>query len=264
MILMHPATRPVGELLREWRQRRRRSQMDLALDAEVSTRHLSFVETGRARPSREMVLLLAEMLEVPLRERNALLQAAGFAPVYPQHSLADPELAAARGAVEMILAAHDPYPALAVDRHWNLVAANAATTRLLGGVVAPHLLAPPANVLRASLHPEGLAPHIANLPVWRGHILARLRQQVAATADATLMELAAELAGYPGGSEHPGPGESGLVVPLLLRMGETMLSLFGTVTVFGTPMDITLAELAVEQFYPADAGTAAALRRLAA
>jgi transcriptional regulator with XRE-family HTH domain len=263
MILMHSATRPVGELLREWRQRRRRSQMDLALDADVSTRHLSFVETGRARPSREMVLLLAELLEVPLRERNALLQAAGFAAVYPQHSLADPEMAAARQAVDAILAAHDPYPALAVDRHWTLVAANAATQRLMGGVVAPHLLAAPANVLRASLHPEGLAPHIANLPVWRGHVLARLRQQIAATADAGLVELARELAGYPGGVEHPGPGESGLVVPLVLRVGEAVLRLFGTVTVFGTPVDITLAELAVEQFYPADAASAEALRRMA-
>lgn len=261
---MHATTRPVGELLREWRQRRRRSQMDLALDAEVSTRHLSFVETGRARPSREMVLLLADLLEVPLRERNALLQAAGFAPMYPQHSLSDPEMAAARQAVDAILAAHDPYPALAVDRHWNLVAANTATQRLLGEAVAPHLLAPPANVLRASLHPEGLAPHIANLAVWRGHILARLRAQIAATADATLVDLARELAAYPGGAEHPGPADSGLVVPLVLRMGEETLSLFGTVTVFGTPVDITLAELAVEQFYPADAATADALRRLAA
>ncbi len=263
MILMHPTTRPVGDLLREWRQRRRLSQLALALDGEISTKHLSFLETGRSRPSRDMVLHLAELLDVPLRERNALLQAAGFAPAYPQHALTDPEMTAAREAVQAVLNAHNPYPALAVDRHWTLVAANAATQRLLANTVAPALLVPPVNVLRASLHPQGLAPHIANLPVWRGHILARLRQQVAATADPALIDLAAELAAYPGGTEHPSPGEAGLVVPLQLRLGDAVLSLFGTVTVFGTPVDITLAELAVEQFYPADPATAEALRRLA-
>ena len=246
MVLMNPATRPVGDLLREWRQRRRRSQLDLALDAEISTRHLSFVETGRARPSRDMLLHLATLLDIPLRERNALLLAGGFAPAYPEHTLAAPEMAAARQAVDAILAAHDPYPALAVDRHWTIVAANAATHRLLAGSVAPHLLAAPANALRASLHPDGLAPHIANLPAWRGHILARLRQQIAATADAALTALAAELTAYPGGITHPDPADSGLVVPLQLRLGDTTLSMFGTVTVFGTPVDITLAELAIE------------------
>jgi transcriptional regulator with XRE-family HTH domain len=260
MILMHPATRPVGDLLREWRQHRRLSQMALALDAEISTKHLSFLETGRSRPSREMVLHLADLLDIPLRERNALLQAAGFAAIYPQHALSDPEMAAARQAVEAVLAAHDPYPALAIDRHWTLLAANQATQRLLSAAVAPSLLAPPVNVLRASLHPDGLAPAIANLPVWRGHILARLRQQIAATADPVLTSLAAELAAYPGGTEHPAPNEAGLVIPLQLRHGDTVLSLFGTTTVFGTPVDITLAELAVEAFYPADAATAQALR----
>jgi transcriptional regulator with XRE-family HTH domain len=261
MILMHATTRPVGDLLREWRQRRRLSQMALALDAEVSTKHLSFLETGRAKPSRDMVLHLAELLEVPLRARNALLQAAGFAAVFREHALSAPEMAAARAAVDAVLAAHDPYPALAVDRHWTLLAANRATQRLLGALVAPHLREGAANVLRASLHPEGLAPHIANLPVWRGHILARLRQQVAATADPRLIALAAELAAYPGGIEHPAPGEAGLVIPLRLRLGGVELSLFGTVTVFGTPVDITLAELAVEAFYPADDATQKYLRQ---
>jgi transcriptional regulator with XRE-family HTH domain len=262
MILMHPASRPVGDLLREWRQRRRLSQLALALDADISTKHLSFLETGRSRPSREMLLHLAELLGIPLRERNALLQAGGFAAVYPQHALSDPPMQAARIAVEAVLAAHDPYPALAVDRHWTLVAANQATQRLLAASVSPALLAPPVNVLRASLHPEGLARAIANLPAWRGHILARLRQQIAATADPVLIELAAELAAYPGGVEHPAPGDAGLVLPLRLRHGDTILSLFGTVTVFGTPVDITLAELAIEAFYPADAATEAALRAL--
>jgi transcriptional regulator with XRE-family HTH domain len=262
MILMSPQTRPVGDLLREWRQHRRLSQLALALDAGISTKHLSFLETGRSRPSRDMLLHLADLLGVPLRERNALLQAAGFAALYPQHALTDPEMQGARQAMDAILAAHDPYPALAVDRHWTLVSANRATQRLLAATIAPALLEPPANVLRASLHPDGLAPHIVNLPVWRGHILARLRQQIAATADPVLAELARELGGYPGGSDHPSPTDSGLVIPLQLRLGEQVLSLFGTITVFGTPVDITLAELALEAFYPADEATAAMLRSM--
>lgn len=260
MILMHPQTRPIGDLLREWRQQRRLSQLALSLDAGISTKHLSFLETGRSRPSREMLLHLADLLGVPLRERNTLLQAAGFAALYPQHALSDPEMQAARQAMETILAAHDPYPALAVDRHWTLVSANQATQRLLAATMAPALLTPPVNVLRASLHPDGLAPHIVNLSVWRGHILARLRQQIAATADPVLSDLLQELAAYPGGTDHPAPTESGLVIPLQLRLGDQVLSLFGTVTVFGTPVDITLAELALEAFYPADEATAKALR----
>ncbi len=263
MILMHHLTRPVGDMLREWRQHRRLSQLALALDADISTKHLSFLETGRSRPSRAMVLHLAELLDVPLRARNALLQAAGFVALYPEHALASPEMTAARAAVDAVLSAHDPYPALAVDRHWNLVMANTAAGRLLSTAVAPALRGPPMNVLRASLHPEGLAPLIVNLPVWRGHILARLRQQIAASADRVLMALASELAAYPGGIDHPAPHDSGLVIPLQLRRGDTILSMFGTVTVFGTPVDITLAELAVEAFYPADPATAAVLRAMA-
>lgn len=260
---MNGTTRPVGELLREWRQRRRMSQMDLALEADISTRHLSFLETGRSAPSREMILRLAEQLDIPLRERNALLHAAGFAPVYPQRPLADPALAPARRAVELVLKGHEPYPALAVDRHWSLVAANRAVAPLLAGV-APGLLAPPVNVLRLSLHPDGLAPRIANLAQWRAHLLARLRQQIDATADAKLAALLAELKGYeaPDGEEDREAQDfAGVVVPLRLRAGADLLNLFSTTTVFGTPVDITLSELALETFFPADAATAEALRK---
>ncbi|MDJ0387829.1 helix-turn-helix transcriptional regulator [Roseomonas sp. E05] len=258
----------IGALLRGWRQRRRRSQLDLALDAEISQRHLSFVESGRAAPSREMVLRLAEQLEVPLRERNALLLAAGFAPAFAERPLDHPAMAAAREAVERILQAHAPQPALAVDRHWHLVAANAAVAPLLEGVAEAALLAPPVNVLRLSLHPRGLAPRIANLAEWRAHLLERLRRQVAASADPALAALLAELAaleapeaGVGVAGEHPA---AGLAVPLELESRAGRLSLLSTTTVFGTPVEVTLSELAIEAFYPADAATAGRLRRLSA
>ena len=253
---------PVGALLRAWRQRRRRSQLDLALDAEISQRHLSFVESGRAAPSRAMVLRLAAQLEVPLREQNALLLAAGFAPPHAERPLDDPGMAAARAAVELILQAQVPNPALAVDRHWHLVAANAAVAPLLAGVAA-WLLAPPVNVMRLALHPVGLAPRIANLADWRAHLLERLRRQVAASADPVLAALLAELAALEapdggGGAHRPG----GILVPLELETAEGRLSLISTTTVFGTPAEVTLSELAIESFYPADAATAGRLRRL--
>src|SRR5512134_3657524 len=191
------APQPFGAHLRHWRQHRRLSQLDLAQEAEISTRHLSFVETGRSVPSREMVLRLAERLDVPLRERNAMLTAAGYAPMYRERPLDDPALSAARRAVDLVLKGHEPYPALAVDRHWNLLAHNRAVAPFLAGA-SPVLLAPPVNVLRLSLHPEGLAPRIANLAQWRAHLLARLHQQVAASADRTLAALLEELAGYAG------------------------------------------------------------------
>jgi transcriptional regulator with XRE-family HTH domain len=258
---------PIGGLLREWRQRRRLSQLDLALEADISTRHLSFLETGRSQPSRDMVLHLADRLEVPLRERNLLLVAAGFAPVFPERKLDDPALAAARKAVDLLLAGHEPYPALAVDRHWTLLAANAAIGRLIGSA-APALLQPPVNVLRLSLHPDGLAPAIVNYAEWRAHILDRLHRQVDATADPVLVELMAELAGYPapGGGQAKtalNPDYAGVVVPLQLATADGTLSLFSTTTVFGTPVDVTLSELALETFFPADAATAETLRRLA-
>lgn len=256
--------RPVGDLLREWRQRRRLSQLDLACDAEISTRHLSFVETGRAAPSRDMVLHLAQQLEVPLRERNTLLLAAGYAPVFPERPLADPALQAAREAVERVLEAHMPYPALALDRGWTMLAANTAVAPLLGGA-DPTLLAPPVNVLRLSLHPAGLAPRIRNLPEWRAHLLERLRHQAALTADPALASLLAELRGYPAPSEMGAADHAAIAVPLRLAVeGHGTLSFLSTTTVFGTPVDVTLSELFVEAFLPADAATADALRSLAA
>ncbi|WP_114470443.1 helix-turn-helix domain-containing protein [Pseudorhodoferax soli] len=267
--LRQPGARdPFGLHLRHWRQHRRMSQLDLANEAEISTRHLSYVETGRATPSREMVLRLAERLEVPLRERNALLVAAGFAPMYRQRGLDDPALAAARRAVDLVLKGHEPYPALAVDRHWHLVAANAIVPLLMAGA-APELLQPPVNVLRLSLHPQGLASRIANLAQWRAHLLERLQQQIAATGDAVLQALHDELAAYPvGDAGHvatAGGGElSSVVVPFQLRTEAGILSFISTTTIFGTPVDVTLQELAVESFFPADAATAQALARLAA
>lgn len=262
---MKHSARPVGDLLREWRQRRRLSQLDLATDAEISTRHISFLETGRARPSREMVLRLSEQLDVPLRERNALLVAAGFAPVFAERSLADPALRAAREAMDLVLAGHEPYPALALDRHWTMVAANAAVPPLVAGVAA-ELLRPPVNVLRLSLHPDGLAPRIANLAEWRAHLLARLRRQIELTADPALDDLLAELRRYPGPAQrHPaGFDDTAIVVPLRLTTAAGLLNLFSTTSVFGTPVDITVSELALETFFPADAASAEMLRLLAA
>lgn len=254
----------VGDLLRDWRQRRRLSQLALAGAAGISARHLSFLETGRARPSRGMLLRLAERLEVPLREQNLLLAAAGFAARFPERRLDDPAMAGARRAVERLLAAHAPFPALAIDRHWRLLAHNEAVPPLLAGAAA-HLLAPPVNVLRLSLHPEGLAPMIENLAEWRAHLLERLRRQIEATVDATLLALFEELRRLP----EPAPGRpyreqhAGLLVPLRLRSPLGTLSLLSTTTLFGTPQEVTLAELAIESFFPADAATAEALRRLA-
>jgi transcriptional regulator with XRE-family HTH domain len=268
MMLAMPAPRPVGALLRDWRQRRRLSQLDLALEADVSARHVSFLETGRARPSREMLLRLAERLDVPLRERNALLVAGGYAPVYPERSLDDPALKVARQAVELVLTGHEPYPALAVDRHWTLVAANRALAPLLEGVGA-ELLQPPVNVLRVSLHPAGLAPRIANWAQWRTHVLERLRLQVELSADPTLANLLKELRGYPApaGRSEAGPRrdlyEAGVVVPLRLQTEHGLLAFFSTTTIFGTPVDVTLAELAIEAFFPADPVTAETLQRVA-
>ncbi len=249
----------VGPLLRDWRRRRRISQFDLALEAGVSARHLSFVETGRARPSADMVLHLAEQLEVPLRERNRLLLAAGHAPVFEERGLDDPEMAAVRDAVQLVLDAHDPYPALAVDHGWALVAHNRGAAMLLEGL-PEDLLAPPLNVLRASLHPEGLAPRIANLGQWRAHVLARLDRQIATTGDPALRTLRGELAGYPAPDGAAGPPSGEVVVPLRLRLGGTELRFLSTVTTFGTPADITVEELSIEAFLPADAATAEALR----
>jgi transcriptional regulator with XRE-family HTH domain len=259
------APQPFGEHLREWRQRRRMSQLDLANEAEISTRHLSFVETGRSTPSREMVLRLAERLDVPLRERNAMLVAAGFAPMYRERPLSDPALASARKAVELILKSHEPYPALAVDRHWNLLAGNAMLPHLMEGVDASLLQGQP-NVLRLSLHPLGLAPKIVNLGQWRHHLFERLRQQVHATGDAVLQALLEELQSYPepeGAHDAHLDGELlGVAMPFQFRTQFGVLSFISTTTVFGTPVDVTLQELALETFFPADETTGEALRAL--
>ena len=252
-------SKPIGDQLRMWRQRRRLSQLELACDADISARHVSFLETGRSQPSREMLLRLAERLAIPLRDRNPLLLSAGFAPVYSERRLDDPVLQQARKAMELVLAGHEPYPALAIDRHWSLVSANAAVAPLLSGV-APRLLEPPMNVLRIGLHPEGLAARVENFGEWRTHLLARLRHQIDATADPVLVELLAELESYPVAvtADHGTQGDDygGVVVPLRLRTDQGVLSFFSTTTVFGTPLDITLAELAIESMFPADPQTA--------
>jgi transcriptional regulator with XRE-family HTH domain len=259
------ATRPVGDHLREWRQRRRMSQMDLAMEADISTRHLSFVETGRSAPSREMILNLAEQLDIPLRERNVLLVAAGFAPIFPERGLDDPGLASARKAIDIVLAGHEPYPAVALDRHWNLVAHNRAIAPFLEGCDAA-LLTPPINMLRLSLHPGGIAPRIDNLGEVRGHLMARLKRQIELTADPVLEGLLKEISGFPVpfSQPHPKKGREAeeLFVPIRLKTSGGLLTLISATTVFGTPIDVTLAELAIETFLPADAATAEALRRM--
>jgi transcriptional regulator with XRE-family HTH domain len=251
---------PVGGHIRQWRERRRRSQLDLAYSAEISPRHLSFVETGRSRPSREMILLLAEELEIPVRERNVLLVAGGYAPIFQERPLTDPALAAARTAIDLVLAAYRPYPAFALDRHWNVSASNQALPQLYEGV-DPSLLAGPINVVRLSLHPQGLTPRIENLAEWRAHILHRLRKQIDLTADAGLVELEREVAAYPAPRESTAAAD-GIVVPLRIRVGDDVLSFFTTTMVFGTPLDITLSELAIESFFPADDRTIEAVRNL--
>jgi transcriptional regulator with XRE-family HTH domain len=262
-----PTPQAFGDQLRHWRQHRRLSQLDLAGAADISTRHLSYVETGRSSPSREMVLRLSERLDIPLRERNGLLVAAGYAPMYRERALDDPALAAARQAVALILKSHEPWPALALDRHWNIVAHNRMVPLLLAGA-DPALLQGPVNVLRLSLHPQGLAPRIANLAQWRHHLLERLRQQIAATADPALVALREELLAYPvcegAGELHLDGEHLGVLMPFRFSTPNGVLSFISTTTIFGTPVDVTLQELAMETFFPADEATAQALRDLAA
>jgi transcriptional regulator with XRE-family HTH domain len=251
----------VGPLLRDWRRRRRMSQFELALEAGVSARHVSFVETGRSRPSRRMVLQLAEQLDVPLRDRNQLLLAAGYAPAYGQRGLDEAEMGPVRETLELVLRGHEPYPAAVVDRHWGIVTANRPFALLAEGA-APELLAPPANVLRLALHPDGIAGRIVNLPQLRATLLQWLARQAVATGDPALHE---ELSGLPGG--RPAPTEvpsDEIAIPLRIRSGDGVLSLISTHTTFSRATDITVAELAIESFYPTDAATAEALRRASA
>jgi len=268
---LHPGrptgTDPFGAHLRYWRQRRRLSQLELAAQAELSTRHLSYVETGRASPGRDVVLRLADRLDVPLRERNTLLVAAGYAPMYQQRRLDDPSMAVPRRAIEVLPKAHEPCPALASDGTWAMGAAKAMVPLFLAGV-DQGLLAGAVNVLRLSLHPKGLAPRIANLRQWRQHLLERLQHEIAITGDQVLIDLHQELSSYPVSEDsrpsaaHSTPDLAGLVVPVQIVTEAGILSFISTTTVFGTPVDVTLQELAIESFFPADEGTAGALRQL--
>jgi len=252
-----------GALLREWRQRRKLSQLELALRSAVSARHLSFIETGRAQPSREMILHLAERLDVPLRDRNRLLLAAGFAPVYGERSLDETEMAPVREALERFLAAHEPYPAVVVDRHWNVVASNRGVA-YVNRDVAPELRMPPVNALRIALHPNGLAPRISNLADWSSFLLAHVRREIQATGDPELEALYEELLAYPGVATEEdraeGATSSEIMLRHELRLDDTDLSLFCTFTTFGSARDLTLAELTIVAFYPANAQTVEALR----
>jgi transcriptional regulator with XRE-family HTH domain len=258
------ATATVGAMLRDWREDRRRSQMDLALDVGVSTRHLSFVETGKSKPSPELVLALAENLDVPLRERNAMLLAAGYAPQYQQTSLDDEAMVGVREALSTLIAAHDPYPAVVVDRWWNVVMANDGSMALLGDV-ADHLLAPPINAYRVTLHPEGLSSRIENLAEWAHHLLGTLDRQVAITRDPRLRELLEEVRTFPNiaaldATWRTRSAPPTVLVPLRLRVQGAVQSWFSTNTSIGTPVDITLDELHVELFHPADDETARMVR----
>jgi transcriptional regulator with XRE-family HTH domain len=255
--------RPVGQLLRDWRERRRLSQLELSIQAAISTRHLSFVETGRSRPTPEMIVKLTEHLDVPLRERNQLLLAGGYAPAYPQHGLDAPELAGVRAALRQVLSGHEPNPAVVINRWWDLLDANAAVGVLTEGC-APDLLAPPVNVLRLSLHPDGLAPRIRNLAQWRGHLLEQVHRRALATGDERLAELERELRSYPGGKPEPADAvpAANVVLPLRLEHSSGELSLFSIAARVETAADVTVDELSIESFYPADVDTANRLRAL--
>ncbi|AWV07521.1 helix-turn-helix domain-containing protein [Marilutibacter maris] len=252
---------PFGEQLRHWRRRRRLSQEDLAGLADISSRHLSFLETGRSAPSRAMLLRLTDRLEVPLRERNRMFTAAGFAPLYGERPLDHAGLETARRTIERILRGHEPFPALAIDRHWRMHAANRALAPFLLGV-APELLQPPINVLRLSLHPQGVAPRVANLGQWRAHLLHRLQQQLESSGDSVLEQLLEELRGYPGADPEEDPEPNAIAIPLRLRSDFGELSFISTTTVFGTPVEVILSELAIESFFPADPHTAEVMRAL--
>ena len=262
---MTNATRPVGDLIREWRQRRRLSQFDLACDADISTKHLSFLETGRAAPSQDMLLHLADRLAIPLRDRNVMLSAAGFGPSYQERGMTDPDFRPARACIDQVLRLHEPNPALAIDRHWMMLAANAPITRLMRGI-DPILLKPPVNIVRIALHPAGLAPRIINLVEWRRHMIGRISQQIEINGDPTLLDLLEEVRDYPlppgpAGRERPRDHEI-VAVPFRLATVHGAVSFLNTTTVFATPLDITLSELMIESFFPADQATANLMRLL--
>jgi transcriptional regulator with XRE-family HTH domain len=255
----------VGELIRAWRMKRRLSQLTLALDVGVSARHLSFVETGRARPSPELLLSMSEHLDVPLRERNAMLLAAGYAPRFSETSISSPDMASVQSALQRLLDAHDPYPGLALDRHWNVVLANKMAANMVA-TLPPFLLQPRINIFRASLHPEGFAALTKNFDEWGSYMLQELQRLVAATTDPDTLRLAEEVAAYPNVAALKAKQSAGmrtdnpLLVPCVLEVNGTRMSLFTTLATFGSPRDVTLAELTVELFYPADKATEDVLR----
>jgi transcriptional regulator with XRE-family HTH domain len=256
---------PVGELLRQWREQRRMSQLSLANQTQISARHLSFLETGRSTPSRVMVLRLSDQLGLSLRERNRLLLAAGHAPVYSESAMDAPEMAAVREAVRRVLVGHEPLPAVVMDRRWNMVDANSGITLLAEGIPG-YLRRPPVNIIRISLHPQGLARRIENLPQWRAHLLGQLRRQIAMSGDPVLVALLEEVGAFPGGGREPDvelDASSEIAVPLRLRHEDGVLSFFSTVATFGTAVDVTVSELSIESFFPADGYTGAVVRELA-
>ncbi|SHH75472.1 helix-turn-helix domain-containing protein [Streptomyces sp. 3214.6] len=255
----------IGPLLRAWRERRRLSQLELALRADSSARHISFVETGRSRPSEKMLLRLAEHLDVPVRERNALLLAAGYAPHYPQTPLDDPALDALRAGLDRLIQGYEPYPALVMDARYDVVAANRGITMLLDGV-PESLLTAPLNAMRLTLHPQGLAPRIRNLREWRGHLLAQMERQIALYRSAPLRELYEEVAAYPvpegAPAEAPAEPVPYFALPMRIEHEGRVLSFISSVSTFNTPMDVTVAELAIETFLPADPATVTYLHSL--
>jgi len=267
MNLAQTTSSPIGALLRDWRMKRRMSQLDLSAEADVSQRHLSFIESGRAAPSREMVLRLAERLTVPLRQQNQLLMAAGFAPQYPERETSDPALAPAMAAVRQVLKSHEPNPAFAIDGHWNLIEANAVLPPFLALVEDAALTKPPINVMRLVLHPKGLAPHVVNLREYRDHLLLRLRRQNDAAADPKITELEKEFAAYQAGPRTSiplHPDAAMIAHPFRIRMPGAILTFISTLSVFGTALDVTLSEIAIESFFPADEETSQFLREMMA
>lgn len=257
----------VGSLLRAWREKRRLSQLALSLEAGISARHLSFVETGRSRPSAELVMTLADYLHVPLRERNELLLAAGYAPRYPEEGITSPDMVAVHASIERLLAAHEPYPGVALDRHWNVVLANAPARRMMA-LLPPSLSERTINMFRASLHPDGFAALTTNFDAWGRYLVGELERLASATFDAGIDALLAEVRGYPNvralsrTPARPVPPEERLLVPCVLSLGGVRLSLFTTLMTFGSPRNVTLAELTIELFYPSDEATAQALRAI--
>lgn len=264
---MESTTLSVGDVLRDWRKRRRLSQLELSADADISQRHLSFMESGRSLPSRDMLLRLATTLRIPPRERNKLLTIAGFAPLFSERSLDAPDMASARIAVKKILCGHAPHPALAVDREWNILQANAAAGFLLRSVDAT-FLRPPVNVLRVSLHPDALGSKVVNYRQWRAHIVHRLAHQVELTAAPSLAKLLEEIEGYPtpcntyANTESDPATLSGIAIPFVLETGQGKLTFLSTTTVFGTAVDIALSELVIESFFPMDRHTAEVMKNL--